>query len=236
MRNIIQRVSFSIFALFVISFLLFLLTNVVPGSPATAVLDVDASIEEIQSWERDHNLHLPVTHQYWIWLTNTLSGDFGVSFITERDIAEEITDTLPVTLEWVGLGFALAIILGISDYLNVPEAKFADKDAEMFLQFSENILGINSDNIKLLINEKASRTEITKAIKLWLKSKSYDNSRELYLFYAGHGIINPKNNLSFFQGCVVKYVCRYLQKNGIEDLEKIKHYCDLEIKKLKDTK
>ncbi len=45
-----------------------------------------------------------------------------------------------------------------------------------------------------------------------------------------------KNNLSFFQGCVVKYVCRYLQKNGIEDLEKIKHYCELEIKKLKDKK
>ena len=45
-----------------------------------------------------------------------------------------------------------------------------------------------------------------------------------------------KNNLSFFQGCVVKYVCRYLHKNKIEDLEKIKHYCDLEIKKMKDTK
>ena len=45
-----------------------------------------------------------------------------------------------------------------------------------------------------------------------------------------------KNDLSFFQGNVVKYVCRYLHKNGIEDLEKIKHYCDLEIKKLKDMK
>ena len=45
-----------------------------------------------------------------------------------------------------------------------------------------------------------------------------------------------KNNLSFFQGNVVKYVCRYLNKNGIEDLEKIKHYCDLEIKKMKDMK
>ena len=43
-----------------------------------------------------------------------------------------------------------------------------------------------------------------------------------------------KNNLSFFQGNVVKYVCRYLTKNGIEDLEKIKHYCELEIKKMKD--
>ena len=45
-----------------------------------------------------------------------------------------------------------------------------------------------------------------------------------------------KNDLSFFQGNVVKYVCRYLHKNKIEDLEKIKHYCDLEIKKMKDTK
>ena len=45
-----------------------------------------------------------------------------------------------------------------------------------------------------------------------------------------------KNNLSFFQGNVVKYVCRYQNKNGIEDLEKIIHYCELEIKKIKDIK
>ena len=43
-----------------------------------------------------------------------------------------------------------------------------------------------------------------------------------------------KNNLSFFQGNVIKYVCRYLNKNGIEDIEKIIHYCELEKKKLKD--
>ena len=45
-----------------------------------------------------------------------------------------------------------------------------------------------------------------------------------------------KNNLSFFQGNVVKYVCRYLNKNGIQDLEKIIHYCELEIKKIQDMK
>ena len=45
-----------------------------------------------------------------------------------------------------------------------------------------------------------------------------------------------KNNLSFFQGNVVKYVCRYLSKNKIEDLQKIIHYCELEILKLKDEK
>ena len=42
-----------------------------------------------------------------------------------------------------------------------------------------------------------------------------------------------KNNLSFFQGNVVKYVCRYLFKNKIEDLEKIIHYCELEIDRLR---
>ena len=43
-----------------------------------------------------------------------------------------------------------------------------------------------------------------------------------------------KNDLSFFQGNVIKYVCRYLNKNGIEDLDKIIHYCELEKKKLRD--
>jgi hypothetical protein len=45
-----------------------------------------------------------------------------------------------------------------------------------------------------------------------------------------------KNDLSFFQGNVVKYVCRYLSKNKIEDLQKIIHYCELEILKLKDDR
>ena len=35
-----------------------------------------------------------------------------------------------------------------------------------------------------------------------------------------------KNNLSFFQGNVVKYVCRYLHKNGVEDLKKARWYLE----------
>ena len=45
-----------------------------------------------------------------------------------------------------------------------------------------------------------------------------------------------KNNLSFFQGVVIKYVVRYLIKDGIKDLDKIIHYCELEKKKIKDKK
>jgi hypothetical protein len=36
-----------------------------------------------------------------------------------------------------------------------------------------------------------------------------------------------KNGLGFIAGNVVKYVVRYKQKNGIEDLKKASHYLDM---------
>ena len=36
-----------------------------------------------------------------------------------------------------------------------------------------------------------------------------------------------KNNLSYLQGNVIKYVTRYKDKNGVEDLQKAKHYINL---------
>ncbi len=45
-----------------------------------------------------------------------------------------------------------------------------------------------------------------------------------------------QNELNPFQANVIKYVCRYLNKNGVEDINKIKHYCDLEIEHMKGKK
>ncbi len=44
-----------------------------------------------------------------------------------------------------------------------------------------------------------------------------------------------KNNLSFIQGNIIKYVCRYKSKGGIQDLNKAKHCIDLliELEELK---
>lgn len=36
-----------------------------------------------------------------------------------------------------------------------------------------------------------------------------------------------KNKLNFCQGNAIKYICRYNEKNGLEDLKKAKHYIDL---------
>ena len=35
------------------------------------------------------------------------------------------------------------------------------------------------------------------------------------------------NDLPFIEGCIVKYITRWREKGGIQDLEKVKHYVDL---------
>jgi hypothetical protein len=44
------------------------------------------------------------------------------------------------------------------------------------------------------------------------------------------------NGLGFCEGNVVKYICRYRQKGGIQDLEKVIHYTKLLIHSLENCK
>jgi hypothetical protein len=41
-----------------------------------------------------------------------------------------------------------------------------------------------------------------------------------------------KNNLPFIEGNIIKYICRWQDKGGIEDLDKVIHYAEL-LKELK---
>ena len=43
------------------------------------------------------------------------------------------------------------------------------------------------------------------------------------------------NKMSYSEGCVIKYITRYKEKNGIEDLEKAKHYIDFLIADMEES-
>lgn len=45
-----------------------------------------------------------------------------------------------------------------------------------------------------------------------------------------------ENDLSYCQGNVIKYVCRYADKNGVEDLKKAKQYIDFMIRQTEDER
>lgn len=44
------------------------------------------------------------------------------------------------------------------------------------------------------------------------------------------------NDLNFLEGNVVKYICRYKQKGGVEDLNKVIHYARLLIEQIEKEK
>ena len=70
--------------------------------------------------------------------------------------------------------------------------------------------------------------------------EAFPNDKQVGGSHYKQFIIQPwtfirKNKLNPLQANIIRYVCRYLTKGkAIEDLEKIKHYCDLGIQHLKD--
>ena len=63
-----------------------------------------------------------------------------------------------------------------------------------------------------------------------------DNIKPNHYGNSGIDVISfcQANNLDFMQGNVIKYVFRYKNKNGLEDLEKAKEYIDRMIENLLD--
>ena len=82
---------------------------------------------------------------------------------------------------------ALALIIGVENYAHAPSAKYADKDALVFSDYARRALGVPQSNIKVLVNEEASRTSVKLALKQWLRGRIKPDS-EVYVFFAGHGL------------------------------------------------
>ena len=79
-----------------------------------------------------------------------------------------------------------AIVIGISDYMETVDVPFADNSADMFAKFATTSLGVPSNNIYKLINQKATSGQIRTKIKYILNQ--VDNNSIVYFYFAGHGV------------------------------------------------
>ena len=90
---------------------------------------------------------------------------------------------------------AVAIIIGIQDYLRVPRSEFSNEDARSFYEYARRGLGIDPGNIKLLVDSEANDVEITRAFKSWLPSRVNRDKTDVYVFYSGHGLPSDDGKL-----------------------------------------
>ena len=77
---ILQRLGLGVVTLFVVSVLIFLSVNLLPGDFAEAILGQGATPEAIAAIREDLGLNKPAVVRYFDWLGGVLTGDFGTSF------------------------------------------------------------------------------------------------------------------------------------------------------------
>ncbi len=120
---ILRRLGLSIFVLFGLSMLIFLIARVVPGDPARMALGPRTPVDVVERLRHEMYLDKPLPQQYALWLRDIVTrGDLGDSLLTRRPVKQDIREFFPATLELVGLTAIFIIVGGI--FLGVISARY----------------------------------------------------------------------------------------------------------------
>ncbi|SEB44144.1 peptide/nickel transport system permease protein [Nitratireductor aquibiodomus] len=94
-------------------FVTFLIGRVMPIDPVLAVVGDQASEASYRAAYQEMGLDRPLYEQFFGYLTDIFSGDFGVSRVTSSPVLEDIARVFPATLEMATLATILGVGLGI---------------------------------------------------------------------------------------------------------------------------
>jgi peptide/nickel transport system permease protein len=111
---IARRLMVVIPLLFVISVIVFFLTQLIPGDPARTVLGLKAT--EAQVAEKQHELGIdqPAVVQYGRWLGNAVRGDLGHSWYHPTEsVTDQIRLRLPITVNMAVGALVVTILIGL---------------------------------------------------------------------------------------------------------------------------
>ena len=113
MRYIRQKVVQLAAVLLLVTFLTFLLLNLLPGGPETAALGIGADEQAQAEFREEQNLDDPLIVRYVDWLGGLLSGDLGDSLIANVPVTDLLSQRLPVTLQLMVYATFLALIISV---------------------------------------------------------------------------------------------------------------------------
>lgn len=121
---IARRVLHSIFVLLGLSVVIFIISRIMPGNPARMAVGPRAPQYVIDEMSRQMHLDEPLHVQYYYWLRDALHGDFGMSLVTRRGVADDMKEFFPATLELTL--FAGIIMGGGGIFLGILSARHKD--------------------------------------------------------------------------------------------------------------
>ena len=101
------------------SVVIFALLRAVPGDPARVALGVSATEEAVAELSARLGLDQPLPVQYLDWVSGLLTGDFGISMSSGKDITDTVIERAGVslTLTLVAMAVSLAVAVPVGVYL-----------------------------------------------------------------------------------------------------------------------
>jgi peptide/nickel transport system permease protein len=109
--------------------LVFIALRLLPGDPALVALGDYASPEQLALFREQMGLNVPLWQQYFVFIWDMLTLDFGQSLIDRTSVLQTITDNLPYTIELTlvatGMGLLIGVPLGVVAAVNrnrLPDA------------------------------------------------------------------------------------------------------------------
>jgi peptide/nickel transport system permease protein len=112
-----KRLGLGLLTLFVISVIIFGAVELLPGDIAQAVLGMGATEENLAAMREQLGLNDPAVFRYFDWLFSAITGDFGVSLVTQTPVVDIIgprfMNTLFLATYAAVIAVPIAIILGV---------------------------------------------------------------------------------------------------------------------------
>ena len=99
-----------------VTFITFILTQLVPGNPALANLGPVTSADPVAvaAWRDRYGLDDPLPVQYLTYLGNLLQGDLGESQQSHQPVSTDLKEAIPATAELAILSILVAVVVGVS--------------------------------------------------------------------------------------------------------------------------
>jgi peptide/nickel transport system permease protein len=94
-----RRAAHSVFVLLGLSIVIFIISRIMPGDPARMAVGARAPEWVVDNLREQMHLTEPLHIQYYYWLRDALRGDFGISLVTRRPVADDIREFFPATFE-----------------------------------------------------------------------------------------------------------------------------------------
>lgn len=112
-KYIIRRLVMLIGVLLGVSLLVFVIFSISQGDPATIILGMGATPENVEQLREELGLNDPFFVRYLNYIGDALRLDFGNSWRTGAPVFDEILSRFPVTINLTFYAMLLAIVIGI---------------------------------------------------------------------------------------------------------------------------